>query len=295
MKRTISSPVVWLVILAAVNCGGTQGVAATMEVAPLAPRPGDVLTVTVTPAAGETLTGVSMSAFDTKEVKFYGREDGSVRAFVGFPYDRKAGEYDLDAHALTASGDQMVHYLVKAHARVYPTQYVTMHDKKTAAKMDNKEALQAEKLHVQSKMKESNGSPLWQGPWIIPASGKPSSPYGRRRFVNGKWWGQHNGSDIKAGVGAPIHATNSGRVVLSEFLPALRGNCVVIDHGCNVFSVYMHLSRRIAQEGQVVQKGELIGLVGATGFVTGPHLHWEMRIGWEPVDPYQFVTRGLKF
>jgi len=83
--------------------------------------------------------------------------------------------------------------------------------------------------------------------------------------------------------------------VLSEFLPALRGNCVVLDHGCNVFSLYLHMSKRLVQVEQDVARGEKLGLVGATGFVTGPHLHWEMRVGWEPVDPYQFVRRGLQF
>ena len=155
--------------------------------------------------------------------------------------------------------------------------------------------LRAEKVYVQGKMKDSYAAPLWSGNWLIPVKGSPSSAYGRKRYVNGKWWGQHNGSDIKAPTGRTVIASNTGRVVLSENLPALRGNCVVIDHGCNVFSIYMHLSKRDVNEGDTIGKGQKIGEVGATGFVTGPHLHFETRIGWEPVDPMKVVRDGIKF
>jgi murein DD-endopeptidase MepM/ murein hydrolase activator NlpD len=144
-------------------------------------------------------------------------------------------------------------------------------------------------------MQDTSSQPLWTGEWIVPTSGISTSSYGRRRIINGHLWGQHNGADIRAPVGARVVASNSGRVVLSEYLPTLRGNCIVIDHGLNVYSVYMHLSKRLVFAGQMVRKGELIGRVGATGFVTGPHLHWEIRIGWEPVDPFRVVYRGLRF
>ncbi|MBV9470463.1 MAG: M23 family metallopeptidase [Abitibacteriaceae bacterium] len=144
-------------------------------------------------------------------------------------------------------------------------------------------------------MTNSYPAPLWRGSWLVPTPGRSTSSYGRKRYVNGKWWGQHNGADIKASTGTPVMATNNGRVVLSQYLPTLRGNCIVVDHGCNVFSIYMHLSQRLVQVGQSVARGQLIGRVGATGFVTGPHLHWEMRIGWEPVDPFKVAHSGLEF
>jgi murein DD-endopeptidase MepM/ murein hydrolase activator NlpD len=164
-----------------------------------------------------------------------------------------------------------------------------------AQKMVQKGDLHAEKLQVQAAMKDSFPRPLWIGAWIVPAAGQSTSIYGRKRYVNGKWWGQHNGADIRAGIGTPVHACNAGRVVLSGYLPTLRGNCIVLDHGCNVFSVYMHLSKRLVAAGQSVAKGAVIGQVGATGFVTGPHLHWEVRIGWEPVDPFRVAEHGLSF
>lgn len=269
--------------------------AATLQTAPQNPQPGDIITLTVRPSGGETIQGVGMSAFDTAQVKFFARSDGSARAFVGFPFDRHAGQFPLAARVQTSRGEQILRATVNGKERLYPTQRIVMRNRATAAKMDAKDALRAEKLRVQSAMKNSYPAPLWNGAWIVPSRGAATSAYGRRRYVNGKWWGQHNGADVKAPSGAPIRAANAGRVVLSEYLPDLRGNCVVIDHGCNVFSIYMHMSKREVSAGQSVAKGQEIGKVGATGFVTGAHLHWEVRVGWEPVDPNRVVARGLGF
>ena len=269
--------------------------AATLKVSPENPQPGDIVTATIYPAAGETIEGVGMAAFDTNPVKFYNRDGGVVRAFIGFPFDRTAATYPLQARVQVNGKEQLLSAQIKARARNFPTQRITMSNKGTASKMHATDKLRAEKVYVQLKMKNSYAAPLWSGPWIMPVVGATSSGYGRKRYVNGKWWGQHNGSDIKAPTGRPVGAMNAGKVVLSEYLPALRGNCVVVDHGCNVFSVYMHLSKLEVGAGQLVQKGQEIGKVGATGFVTGPHLHFEVRVGWEPVDPMKVVAGGIKF
>lgn len=291
-------------------CGASMNLsarAATMKISPAAAQPGDVLTISVYPQSGEKIVALSMSAFDTKDVKFYLRSDGIARAFVGFPFDRKGGTQTLQARVRVEkqtttrvgtpdieTSEQIVTTRFVARDRYYPTQRIRMNNS-NAGTMNKTAKLRAEKLYVQSKMKNSYPAPLWRGAWVVPTRGASTSAYGRRRYVNGKWWGQHNGADIKAPSGAPIVASNSGRVVLSEYLPDLRGNCTVIDHGCNVFSLYLHQSERLVRVGQNLQKGQLIGRVGATGFVTGPHLHWEVRIGWEPVDPSRVLARGLQF
>jgi murein DD-endopeptidase MepM/ murein hydrolase activator NlpD len=276
----------------------THADAATMKVSPQGAQPGDVVSISIFPAPGETIAGIGMRAWDTAEVKFSLRADGVARAFVGFPFDRKGGAHKLQARvSLTKDGapsEQVLTAVLQGRDRHYPTQRFSMRGG-MASTMSRTSQLRAEKLYVQSKMKSSSPSPLWSGSWLIPTQGTASSAYGRRRYINGKWWGQHNGADIKAPTGRAVIATNSGRVVLSELLPTLRGNCVVIDHGCNIFSLYLHLSRRDVAVGQTVTRGQRIGAVGATGFVTGAHLHWEMRVGWEPMDPFKFVARGVQF
>ena len=272
--------------------------AATLKAAPASPQPGDILTLTIYPATGEKLSGIGMAAYDTKQVKFYMRPDGSARAFLGLPFDRHAGTTTLSARVEVekngATAEQIIRTRVLARERNFPTQRISMKSS-TAGTMSKKGALRAEKAIVQAAMSDSYPAPLWRGSWVMPARGASTSAYGRRRYVNGKWWGQHNGADIKAGTGTPVRAINSGRVVLSQYLPTLRGNCIIVDHGCNVFSVYMHLSQRGVKVGQSVSRGQQIGKVGATGFVTGPHLHFEARIAQEPSDPFKLIARGLQF
>ena len=288
----------FLVLVAAGVLLSSSAHAASMKVSPTSPQPGDVLTITVYPHSGEKLTAIGMAAFDTSRVNFYARKDGTARAFLGYPFDRTGGKFTLKARVqFEKSGEekeQIVSTPVVGRARNFPTQRITMRNS-NAGKMSQKAALRKEKQYVQSKMKSSDASPLWSGSWVTPTRGTSSSAYGRKRYVNGKWWGQHNGADVKAPSGARVSAANSGRVVLSENLPLLRGNCVVIDHGCNVFSIYMHLSKRNVKVGDSVARGQKIGEVGATGFVTGAHLHWEVRIGWEPVDPNKVLKNGLSF
>jgi len=278
--------------------GVSSAHAATMKVSPASPQPGDVLTITIYPHPGEKLKAVGMAAFDTPRVNFYARKDGTARAFLGYPFDRSGKKFTLNARVQWEKNgeekEQVLSAAVASRARNFPTQRIRMNNS-NAGKMSQKDALRKEKLYVQSKMKSSNASPLWKGNWVVPTRGSSSSAYGRKRYVNGKWWGQHNGADIKAPSGARVNAANSGRVVLSENLPLLRGKCIVVDHGCNVFSIYMHLSKLGVKVGDDVSKGQKIGEVGATGFVTGAHLHWEIRVGWEPVDPNKVVKGGLKF
>jgi len=273
--------------------------AAKLQVDPAAPQPGDILTLTIWPQSGEDLQSIEMNAFDTPKVLFYRRSDGSFRGYLGVPYDRDAGTYPLPAkvHYRTKdkeSHEQDITRQLVVYGRHFVTQRITMKSS-TATMMSRVKALHAERLHVQSKLKHSASKPLWQGDWIVPVKGESTSSYGRKRYVNGKWWGQHSGADIRAATGTPVYATNSGRVVLSEYLPALRGNCIIIDHGCNIFSVYMHLSKRLVKEGDTIKKNQLIGKVGHTGFVTGPHLHWAIRVGWEACDPFRLAKRGLNF
>jgi murein DD-endopeptidase MepM/ murein hydrolase activator NlpD len=120
---------------------------------------------------------------------------------------------------------------------------------------------------------------LWQGAFAVPIEGvEPSSSFGRRRVLNGRPRSPHTGVDFGSPVGTPIHAMQRGRVVLDEDL-FFSGRTVVLDHGLGLFSLYGHLSESRVAAGRMVEAGEVIGLVGATGRVTAPHLHWAVRLG----------------
>ncbi len=128
----------------------------------------------------------------------------------------------------------------------------------------------------------------WQVPFDYPVQAAVSSYFGSRRSYGGSYNSYHSGVDFRAATGAPIYTPSSGTVVLAQKL-TVRGNAIIIDHGWGVSTGYWHLSRINVEVGQYVSKGEVIGLVGNTGLSTGSHLHWQLWVSGEPVDPLQWV------
>jgi len=133
------------------------------------------------------------------------------------------------------------------------------------------------------------GEPLWQAAFVKPLDGEVVGVFGTRSIINGQPRSPHSGVDLRAAAGTPVKSIHNGRVALiaDHFFS---GKSVVIDHGGTIQSMYFHLEKTLVQEGQEVKRGEVIGLVGATGRATGPHLHFGMRVNGARVDPLQFVT-----
>lgn len=125
---------------------------------------------------------------------------------------------------------------------------------------------------------------LWRGPWGQPRPGRITSSFGRGRQFNGVVQSRHMGTDFAGAVGAEVRAPARGVVRLVEPF-FLGGNVIYLDHGAGLVSAYLHLSEQLVAVGDTVAKGQLIGRVGATGRVTGPHLHWILRYGSITVDP----------
>lgn len=134
---------------------------------------------------------------------------------------------------------------------------------------------------------------LWSGAWLVPAPGPISNAFGLQRSINGGSYFPHSGTDIVAEKGTPVAASASGTVVLAQQL-YLYGNAVVVDHGAGVFSSYHHLDSIAVTASQSVTIGDLIGFVGETGFVSGPHLHWEAVIGGVRTDPILWTLGAVE-
>lgn len=125
--------------------------------------------------------------------------------------------------------------------------------------------------------------------FIVPLSSKITSAFGRARTYNGSLKSYHGGTDFRAATGVPIVASNDGVVVIAKDR-FYAGGSVIIDHGHGVYTSYFHLSAIDVKKGDRVQKSQIIGLAGATGRVTGPHLHFGIRVNGEQIDPLQFIT-----
>ena len=132
---------------------------------------------------------------------------------------------------------------------------------------------------------------MWTESFINPRSSSITSRFGSGRMFNGTLSSRHLGVDFSGVTGAPVRAANRGVVALvGDFF--LAGNVVYVDHGAGVVTGYFHLSKTLVAAGDTVQRGQEIGLVGATGRVTGPHLHWNARYGAVTVNPLDLVRIG---
>ena len=130
---------------------------------------------------------------------------------------------------------------------------------------------------------------LWKDEFIMPVNARISTEYGEKRYVNNALTSyRHSGIDIAAKKGSEVLAANSGKVVLAMNL-IVSGNTIVVDHGLNLFSAYKHLDSMTVSVDQYVNRGEILGFVGSTGFSTGPHLHFELSINNTTLDP-QIIT-----
>lgn len=211
---------------------------------------------------------------------------GVLRALTPVPAATRPGTYPV---YVVVNGKRL-QSKVTVRAKHFPRQNIKMAPSKTSL-MDPK-ILAKEREILNAAYAIHTPEPLWTESFIVPTPGRSSSAWGRIRTVNGKRWGQHQGADISAATGVPVKATNAGEVVVAQTL-WMRGKTVVIDHGLGVFSMYNHLDRLDARPGDRVARGEVIGTVGATGFVTGAHLHWELRIGSVSINPWPIVKNGL--
>jgi murein DD-endopeptidase MepM/ murein hydrolase activator NlpD len=128
----------------------------------------------------------------------------------------------------------------------------------------------------------------WSGPFVLPVDGIPTSSFGTVSYFNGQRRSPHTGVDFLSATGTPIRASNHGTVALAEPL-YFTGNTVIIDYGDGLYSLFAHLSELRVKEGDVVAPDTIVGLVGATGRVTGPHLHWTVRLHGARVDATSLV------
>lgn len=150
--------------------------------------------------------------------------------------------------------------------------------------LEDPAAVNAEKATLAQVYSGFTATRYWSGTWRLPTQGTMSDAFGLERSINGAPYFPHTGQDIANAKGTPVVAAASGRVALARKM-YLYGNVVVIDHGAGVFTSYNHLDSIAVAEGQLVSEGDLVGHMGETGFVSGPHLHWEAIISGVRTDP----------
>lgn len=208
------------------------------------------------------------------------------RAIVGVPLD--AGPGPREVIVSTPDGDRALAFTVRT--KQYPERHLTVPNQRHVdpnrqdlARYRRERELQDAGYALRTAVRPD------LVPFVLPAVGRKSSPFGARSFFNGKPRSPHSGLDIAAAVGTPVWAPAPSTVaVVGDFF--FNGKTVILDHGGGLVTMYCHLSRVDVAEGQDLPRGQVLGAVGKTGRATGPHLHWTVRVGGVAVDPAQFRT-----
>ena len=214
-------------------------------------------------------------------------------ATVGVDLDSRPGDHGVDVTFKYADGHSRVrHEPIVVHGQRYPTTELKVEERFVELSPADQARADREGAETKAIYDTFSTERLWSAPFVVPVEGaKDGRNFGHRRVFNGQPRAPHSGADLRATTGTPIHAANRGKVVLAKDL-FYSGNAVFIDHGLGVFTTYLHLSRIDVKAGDIVERGQRLGLAGATGRVTGPHLHWGVRILDARVDPFSLVRLG---
>lgn len=148
--------------------------------------------------------------------------------------------------------------------------------------------IQEEREVLRKVYDEPIAEPLWEGPMVKPGKGKITSGFGNKRLFNGELKSFHTGVDLRGSKSTRVYSANAGVVRIAQNF-YFAGNLVLIDHGAGLFTAYAHLSKFKVKAGDKVKKHQWLGMAGATGRVTGPHIHWGTRVAGTLVDPIQFM------
>jgi murein DD-endopeptidase MepM/ murein hydrolase activator NlpD len=220
------------------------------------------------------------------------RVDDVWTTLLGIDLDTKPGRHA--AEALLTKDDGSVEsreIAIEVAARKFPVTRLRVEPRFTQLSKADQDRSSRESREVGAIYRRITTGLVPDEVFIVPIPGGSGTNFGERRVFNGQARAPHSGADLRAATGTPVHATNRGRVVLAKNL-FYSGNTVIVDHGLGIYSLYAHLSRMDVKRGDDVKSNQIVGLAGATGRVTGPHLHWAIRMQGARVDPFSLVKTG---
>jgi murein DD-endopeptidase MepM/ murein hydrolase activator NlpD len=231
-------------------------------------------------------------AWQAQEIQMAPADSGWF-ALLGVDLDVAPGPYEVDA-VFRYAGDNQGRQGNKERRTLaltvapkeYPTTRLTVEPKYVELSPENQQRAAQDKQRINAAYATTAAEPYWTDDFAVPIPGVTGGRnFGHRRVFNDQPRAPHSGADLSATEGTEVLATNRGRVVLTgDFF--FNGKAVFVDHGMGVLSMYLHLSNILVEEGQLLERGELLGLAGATGRVTGPHLHWGIKVTGARVDPF---------
>jgi hypothetical protein len=252
-------------------------------------QPGELVVVTID-GADRDAGAISVKAFD-RDVTPYRGDDGVWRALVGIDLDAKPGTYPIVVSRSAKASAEREAITRELHVRpkAFPTRRLKVDPNFVTPPPSALEQIERDAKLLESTWRSSAPQRLWAAAFVAPVDEPANSAFGTRSIFNGQPRNAHGGADFPSAAGTPIHAPNAGKVLVARDL-YYAGNTVIIDHGLGMFSMLAHLSAFDVHEGDVVKRSDVVGRVGATGRVTGPHLHWALRVNGSRIDPLSAIA-----
>ena len=247
-------------------------------------QPGEAVMFTMTVPQSAT---PDLRAFDQTWPAY--RVDGNVwQALLGIDLDRAPGAYPVVISTDSPAGPHVTRTLTVT-AKKFVTRTLTVDDAFVNPPENVMARINEEAARLTKLWQTITPERLWSTPFIVPVPDPPNSAFGSRSVFNGQARSPHTGADFLSAAGREVKAPSAGVVVLAENL-YFSGNTVILDHGLGLYSQFAHFSEIDAKVGDRVEPGQVVGKVGATGRVTGPHLHWAIRLNGARVDPLSLLV-----
>ncbi len=212
-------------------------------------------------------------------------------ALLGVDLEKAAGKYEFSVSAELQSGERVsCRIAIEVRAGHFTTENLTVKKQFVEPNPEQEARAAEETKRLREIYDRVTPERLWDGPFRMPLDGDfKGSNFGKRRVLNGHPGSPHGGVDFPAPTGTPVHAAQKGRVVLAEEL-FFSGNTVIVNHGLGIYTFYCHFSEIDANVGDEVAAGTVLGKVGATGRVTGPHLHWGLEVQRSRVNALELLS-----
>ena len=249
-------------------------------------RSGDLVVLTITTLSPDAVPRVR--AFNRTLLPF-AVDATRWRVLVGIDLETAPGPHFVETETGAPPDIERATYRLVVTPRTFRTRTLTVDEAFVNPPASAQERIARETAELNALWAASSPAKLWAGPFVRPVEDPANSAFGTRSILNGQPRSPHSGADFNSAIGTPIKAPNAGRVVLAGDR-YFTGNTVMVDHGLTLFSLFAHLSEMAVHEGDTVKAGEVIGKVGATGRVTGPHLHWSVRVNGARVDPLSLLS-----
>jgi len=229
-----------------------------------------------------------------KNLTFFKSDNPKIwYALAGADLETQPGTYDLAIRAVMVGG-RIIHSLKKIDiaAGNFGSGPVNVPENFVEPDAESQKKIAADRVQKTRAFSHFIPTPLWSGDFVTPVQAKPTDSFGMTHIFNEELSSTHRGTDFPVNEGSPVVASNSGTVVLASEL-FYEGNCVIVDHGQRLFTIYMHLLKIDTKVGDKLGKGDRLGLSGQTGRATGPHLHMGVRWNGAYLDPTKLLALTL--